>query len=463
MKISNIALEESIVALLCFSNEHAPVVALRIRDHALFSNDTWKKLAETSVEFIRKYACAPNGQLKLILEDSLRRGTEGNLLEKEIDRLQNLQVHAELTIENLDRFIETQQLQKSLQDSMELLDRGELTEAKSTLYKQVSIPQKGSPGILLNDPRQALSFLDHQEETDFFPSGIEVFDRRGVRPERKTLTFMIAATGKGKTFWLIEVGKGAWQYHKKVLHITLELSEEKTARRYIQSIFSLTTQEASQVSIPRFERNEHGYLTSISIYELQRDSVLAKRRQIFDSLEKMKSLPKLMIKEFPPNSLSTEHLCLYLDSLKRDNGFEPDEIIIDYADLMKIDKESLRIDTGRLYVDLRGIGVSRNIAMVSASQGNALSEDAKLVGLRNVAEDWSKNGTADNVFTFSQTPDEKRLGLARIFAAKARDAEDRFIALISQAYCFGQFALDSVIMNVEAVNQIKQLSDSGSN
>lgn len=461
MKLSNQALEEAVLALLCFSPEYANIVALRIQNATLFSNQTNQKLAETSLAYIQKYSTAPNGQLSYILENDLVRGEQGKLLSQELTLLQKqiTEINPEFIVEQLDTFIETQRLQKSLQDSMDLLDQGQIKEAKETLYRQVTLPTKGTSGIILNDPRQALRFLDIIEEDEFFTSGIEVFDRRRIRPARKTLTFMIAPTGKGKTWWMVDVGKGAWQHHKKVLHITLELSEEKTARRYIQSIFSLTASEAQQVNIPRFQRNEQGFVTSIDVYQLARESVLTKRREIFDKLEKMNSYPQFMIKEFPPSTLSIEHLYLYLDSLKQENGFEPDEIIVDYADLMKIDAESLRIDTGRLYRELRGMGVSRNAAMISASQGNKESEDAKLVGLKNAAEDWSKAGTADNVFTFSQTPQEFRAGLARIYAAKCRDAADRIIAVISQAYPFGQFCLDSTPMHTELIQAMESVGN----
>lgn len=455
--ISNQLLEESVLALLCFSPQQAPIIAFRVIDPSLFTNQTNQKLAETALDYIKKYSTCPGTQLDLILEGDLRRGEQGKLLQQSITKLSKdvVGLQGPFIIEQLDRFLAVQRLQKTLQGSMELLDQGELDEARSVLYKQVSTPQIGSPGILLNDPQQALRFLDRLEESDFFTSGIDAFDKRGVRPERKTLTFMIAPTGKGKSWWLIEVGKGGVQYHKKVLHITLELSEDKTARRYIQSIFSLTRDEAEQIEIPRFEKNEHGFVTAINMQMVERSSILSKRREIAEHLVALRT--ELLIKEFPPGTLTIEHLNLYLDCLARDNGFIPDEIIIDYADLMKIDKESLRIDTGRLYVDIRGIGVGRNAAMVTASQGNALSEDAKLVGLRNVAEDWSKNGTADNVFTFSQTPEELRRGLARIYAAKARDAQDRFIALISQAYVFGQFCIDSVVMHPQIQEAIDRI------
>jgi replicative DNA helicase len=293
------------------------------------------------------------------------------------------------------------------------------------------------------------AFFDRVEKIEFVGEK-ETYDLSVEEPNHN---FLVNGIVTHNSFWLTAVGKAGIQHHKKVLHITLELSEEKTARRYVQSIFSLTKAEAGQIRTTCFNKDELGN-TTIDFKEFIRDSVVAKRKQIHQRLLKMMKYPKLLIKEFPPNSLTTEHLGLYLDGLERD-GFKPDLLIIDYADLMKIDSESIRVDTGRLYRDLRGIAVSRKIALVTASQGNRESDDAKLVNRKNVAEDWSKIGTADMVLTYSQTPQEFKLGLARIFVAKSRDEGDQYLALISQSYAIAQFCLDSVPMTPSIVQQLE--------
>jgi replicative DNA helicase len=137
----------------------------------------------------------------------------------------------------------------------------------------------------------------------------------------------------------------------------------------------------------------------------------------------------------------------YLDGLERFHKIIPDVIILDYPDLMDIDGNQLRVDTGKIYKDLRGIAVSKNLAMVVASQGNRTSASAKMVTDSMVAEDYSKIATADNVLTYSQTPQEHKLGLARLFVSNGRNDEDKFVVLISQSYTTGQFCLDSALMS----------------
>lgn len=453
-KLSKAALEEAILCLLCFNTEQAAMVALRVHDSNIFSNPSNQLLAKTALEYIAKYAVAPGVQLEYLLEHYLERGQEGILLTQTLKLLQKQypQIQPQFVLEQLDNFIATQHMQASLQTAMELLEHGQLDEAKEAVYKQVATRQEGSPGIWLNNPIQALSFLNRAQEEDFFSSGISLLDKHGIRPAKKTFMFLIAAAKKGKSWWLIEVGKQGILHRHKPLHITLELSEEKTAQRYIQSIFGLTKTEAQQIRTPFFVQDNLGTMT-IDFRELYRESIITKKRDIFQRLADFRS--KLLIKEFPTGSLSLEQLSLYLDSLERHDHFIPDQLILDYADLMRLNAEDLRIDTGRLYKGLRGLSVARNLALVSASQGNRESEVAKMVGVTNVAEDWSKIGTADTVLTYSQTSHERKLGLARLFVAASRDEADKLLVLISQNYPTGQFCLDSTMMNSDLVNLLQ--------
>jgi hypothetical protein len=50
------------------------------------------------------------------------------------------------------------------------------------------------------------------------------------------------------------------------------------------------------------------------------------------------------------------------------------------------------------------------------------------------------------VLTYSQTPAENKLGLARLHVAAGRNDRDKFTIVISQAYNTGQFVVDSSLM-----------------
>ena len=218
-----------------------------------------------------------------------------------------------------------------------------------------------------------------------------------------------------------------------------------------------SNEKDKSIRVPTFTRDSLGRCSSIEYDTLAPEIIAAGSR---DKLRgKLRSIRgKLLIKEFPTSTLTMGQYNAYLDMLERTEGFVPDLVLIDYPDLMALDTSSLRIDTGRLFRQLRGVAVARNHALVTVTQGNRSSDSARVVTTSMVAEDWSKIGTADTVLTYSQTSEERELGLARVLVAAARDQQDKYIVLISQSYATGQFCLDSVYFSKFLEEEVDRLS-----
>lgn len=253
------------------------------------------------------------------------------------------------------------------------------------------------------------------------------------------------------TFGMVHLGKTAVRSGYKVLHVTLEMSEEKMSRRYVQGMFSFSTSK-EEGRYAKFLKDEMGRFSSLDFKNITRPVIRSNedsesRREIIEKIDRFKARWKLYIKRFPTNGLNIAGLEAYLDAMEFHLNFVPDLLILDYADLMEINANNLRIDTGIVYKNLRRIAVERNMAVVSASQTNKLAEDAKVITLKHLAEDYTKAATADTILAYCQTGAEQKLGLARLFLAKARDEERDQSILISQAYRFGQFCTDAIMMN----------------
>jgi replicative DNA helicase len=175
-------------------------------------------------------------------------------------------------------------------------------------------------------------------------------------------------------------------------------------------------------------------------------------------LRKLRTRARFLIKEFPTSTLSVAGLNAYLDSLAKVHRFVPDVLLIDYPDLMAVDSRNLRTDLGVIYKQIRGVAVKRNLALATVTQGTRQSTQSRVVSENMVAEDFSKVATADTILTYSQTPEEKKLGLARIMVANARDAEDKYIVLVSQNYATGQFCIDSAFMSHVLSSELDRLT-----
>ena len=453
------ALEDNILTLLCWDETHAPGLALRLTPE-IFSTRAYRKIADIACDHIGQYSLPPRSHLIDLLEDDLRKSAEGSLLRDTLARMEDLarDIQPDFVLTKLDEYITTRKLAQALEASADALSRGDLAAAREALYASNVTPDPNKPGIWLHDSKAMLAVLETPER-NFFSSGVEVLDARGCRPERKAVDVLIAAAKRGKSWSLIEKGKANVMLGHNVLHITLENSEEITAKRYMQSMFALTLRQITTHRLARLVKDELGRCTSIDFDEIQPDSLESiKKTVLARRIKGLKNRGKLLIKEFPTGELTIGHLNAYLDALEREHSFIPDLVLIDYPNLMALPTKDFRISLGMIFRQIRGIAVKRNIAISTVTQGNRISAQAKTVTSGHVGEDFSMIGTADLVITYSQTGEERKIGLARLLVSEARSAEDKFVTLITQSYPTGQFCIDSCYMSKLAESELDRLT-----
>jgi len=299
-------------------------------------------------------------------------------------------------------------------------------------------------GTTLVDVDSLFDFLESQYSE--FPTGIPALDKREIGPSRGSAFLVIAPTGYGKSWFLIHLGKMAMNLRKKVLHVTLEMAEEEVKQRYFQNIFTISKRE-KEVPITTLEV-ESGELTGLGTEEITPEFTFHSRyvREDIETRVHLMAgkLQNVRIKQFPTSALTVEMLDAFLDNLEVTHKFIPDILILDYIKLMKTDAKNLRVSLGRTFEELRGLAIRRNLALVTAAQGNRTSMGAEWVRASHTAEDISLVQSADVAITYSQKPEEKKRGLARLYVDKFRHDEDKFGILLTQSYRLGQFVLNSM-------------------
>lgn len=446
------SLQENLLTLLVHSEEHGRVVADMV-DPALFEGD-YRVIAERAVDYWRRYKRPPGPHMSDLLSDILeskndrRAGTYRSVL-IEMLRLSEA-INAKYAVDSLRAFVRVQKFQTAMVETMRKIQAQRelaLPEVEEMWADLLRVRDATlDRGASLNDIDRLVDFLRNTAVE--FTTGIDELDRRHIAPMRAAVFLLIAATGVGKSWGLIHLGKRALMQRKKVLHVSLEMSEEEVLMRYYQAFFGVPDREAKDATlVTTLEKDAMGRLSAIEreevVPEFSLDSEnledeLATRRALMEG--KFKNIE---IKRFPTRGLTVNQLRAYMDSLEA-AGFVPDVLVLDYIGIMKTDPKDHRISLGRTFEDFRGLCVERNVAGVTAQQ---LGRDAAKTGRggqTNVAEDWSLIGTADVCVSLNATDAEKRYGLARLFVDKARRARDKFGVLLTQNYDIGQFVLDSV-------------------
>ena len=150
---------------------------------------------------------------------------------------------------------------------------------------------------------------------------------------------VVAPPGVGKSVYLVNQGVKCLTESRKVLHVTCEMSEDRTASRY-DSVITLVSQ---------------GELRSV----LQRKTV-EERLDLFQ-----KSFPgsRLIIKEFPTGTVNTNSIRSLLAQLKLHEDFVPDVIIVDYLELLLPIRatDSDYIGQQRIAEELRALAIEEDV------------------------------------------------------------------------------------------------------
>lgn len=448
------SLQESVLTAISFNNEQGHIIAGLVTPD-LFDS-TYSDIASRLIDYHKRFGVAPGSDhiddvFDYVLSDpkNTRADAYRRLLLGMYEQSRNL--NAVYVLSRVSEFVRRQTLKTAVLKAASRYQQGGdgLVEDVETILfdaiksKTVSL----SPGTFLNDKANSLNFLNKADE--FFHTGIKELDSKGIAPTRKQLFVLIAPKGGGKSWSLTHLCKQALLQRARVLHITLEMDTDLCLQRYYQSMFAVAKRN-EKFQQAYFDKNELGQLINIR-HEMLTPEFYLGDPEIRQTLGKMIDewgikFGNLLVKEFPTKSLTVSKLESYLDMLESIHRFTPDVVAVDYPDLMWTDPKNHRISIGRTFEDLRGIAVSRNLAMITPTQSNRTGAGAEKVIGTHVSEDFSKMMTADIVITRSQTEEEKALGTCRLFVEKARNDEDKFTVLLTQSYTTGQFVIDSARM-----------------
>lgn len=330
------------------------------------------------------------------------------------------------------------------------------------------------PGLNMGDTEAVLAELKHTQE-DVLPvewrpenertrDAYGLLDRWHAGPVRGGLHFLIASTGMGKSWWLPQIGHASIMNGLKVLHITLEMSRKDVLTRYIQKFHrAATIPGVYQGSVFVSDDKQEDRARDSSRYDFHPAFVMDNKGEWHDHYRKLADggwnewQQNLRIKHFPTGSLTAAALEAYLIAYQRQQGFYPDLIIIDYADLMNHAQKGMdfRQSLGNLFALLRGIAGKYNVAVATATQANRESSKTGDIDEHGVAEDWSKMFTADTVLSYSAKQDERRVGIARLDIVKSRNARKQEFC-ITQNYSHGQFMEDCRLRPYDYDGMIKR-------
>jgi replicative DNA helicase len=218
----------------------------------------------------------------------------------------------------------------------------------------------------------------------------------GFRP--KTLNVVASVSHGGKSLFMAHCAANLLLQGKKVLFLTLEMSELEVAKRIDANVLD--------IDINTFKSIDNDTFTNA--YNSVKDS-----------------LGTLIIKEHPAGSFDVLKLESMMGELYNEEDFIPDIIFVDYLTLMKSTRVPATVGSYTLYKliseELHGFAKKYNLPIVTAAQLNRSGYGNTSSGIESVADSLGIAMTADTFFSIIRNKEMDDLNQILITFQKNRN------------------------------------------
>lgn len=319
-------------------------------------------------------------------------------------------------------------------------------------FSRVGLPEGDGADILSDASKIALAFNETNEYVFKFPGALHSIIGAPMRGDM--MAFL--APPKGQKSWALWfTAETAMSQGCNVVYFTLEMREPQMMRRAWQSM-TASPKTAGIFKLPYFapqyiegdpSLTEEKKTYSIEYEMKNKDAALdGPIQEKMDSFRLAYGGGNCKFIFLPMYTATVEDIVAYLDNLYYYEGYSPDVVIVDYADIVKPSKgtgNEYRHQINDIWMKLRSIAQNRNILVVTASQTNRGGMSGEITR-ENIAEDMRKIAHASILVALNQNKKERTAGVMRLETLASRDETESFDqAVVLQNLGIGRFYLDS--------------------
>ncbi len=437
----NAKIEQQLLKALIASDEFlsqaSPVLNLDLIDVAPF-----RTIAGWCVDYHTKYSRAPRRDVET-LHEAWAEGSDGEEVEAVGDLLEQLSdgfedhdpVNVPYLLDHLRVFLERKALERLQDDVDNALHSGRPEDAKQSVlaYKPIELLAGMGVDPLRDAEAWERAFSLSARPLIQFPGDAGRFLNSALT--RDALVGIQGPEKRGKTWWCIELVVRALRERLRVAFFQVgDLSEHQVMIR-LGVYFAQRPSRAElcgDVDVPyeiiKPDRNggeedeEEGDGLSVKTKPRTFDRPLTKSACIKAGRKLMRGWglnPKktyLKVSIHPNSTLNVRGITAILDRWEMMEGFIPDVIVIDYADILAPEdtRMSPRDQVNDTWKSLRRLSQERHCLVLVPTQADAASYEARTQTIRNFSEDKRKFAHVTGMLGLNQTDEEKRVGVMRL-------------------------------------------------
>ena len=379
-------------------------------DYELFSNKSFNKVAKFYKQFWDNHSKLPSiNEIKLFATDLSFFEAFKDTFDT-VSYINLSSIDKDIIYNNSEKFIKEKLAIITLTDVVNKLDKKNIEpEQLVNKFEEIAgislLFEKGYD--IYNDVDRYINSL--KSTLNKLPTGFKEIDKYingGVLANGKCLSIVTAPTNMGKSIMLGNIAVNAAKAGKNVLIISLEMSEEVYAGRIYSALYDLP-------------------INSISFMTEELKQAISQS-----------SYGKVMIKEFPPATMTVEQIDGYIDDLYK-AGYKFDLVCVDYLTLLAAPGADNSNEAGKAITrKLRALTYKYNIPFWTACQINRDGMKEKTQELSHIAESIAIAAEADLIISLNQQPEDKEMNIMRVTFLKSRLGANGFsISLyFNQAY-----------------------------
>ena len=459
--------------------------------------ETWKlelvtilplrKISKWALEYFHDYATAPHQNIIDYLEsDQSLSETDILTLRKIIDSTleKKTPTNVDYVCAKAKEYMHKRNLLETSSKIKILTQQGDLLEAEDVITKHFA-PTEDDTGLeeaFGTEETWQEAFESRSEPLFELPGALG--DMMNDQFEREGFIALLGRFGSGKTFWLIELAYQAFRSRLNVAYFSVgDMSLNQVRRRLGMRIKKRSdmAKYCGKILVPimdcvlnqkgtckRTERTcndckikcagiptkmhwnkaEDGYKPCSNCEHIV-PSVWYRLREKVHPLtwsEAHSTAQKILystkgrsfkLGSFPSDNLTVRDIECILDQEETKNGFIPDVVVIDYADVLKaitpFKEKRDRID--ETWKRLKGLCQQRKILVITATQADAEAYDTKIIKPRNFSDSRTKLDHVTAFYGLNKTAEDDKRGIQRINALKLREDECEITECVHVLQC----------------------------
>jgi len=444
------------------------------------------------------YGVAPNQEIQSIFEMEQwdLEDAESSVISRFLDELSDKyteyeEFNVDYHLDKAENYFKGRYIKQHTDKVQLLWEEGEIDEAEAEIARFSNVSRITSSWV---DP-----FSKEAIAKTFEDEGEELFTLPGMMGDllgplkRGWLVSIMAPNKRGKTNFMFWMSLMATTYRLKVAAFSLEMSSSQLNMRMYKNITGMRDEGTSEdVVIPVFdcEKNQYGscnmaermneltlvdpegdlpayspdipytscdycrrlhydkFAPAVWYTSLRKEAINQRRAaDVIRKYENQYGKSPFRFMSYPMNSANLKRIRSDLDILEYSEGFVPDLIVIDYADILGAEDNRMvgRDAINETWKELKALPQYRNCLCLTATQANRLAIEAARVKQTNTGEDIRKLNHVDGMMVLNQTAEEKRRGYMRVglIAHRHKEFDELRQLTVLQQLRIGQVVLDS--------------------